>query len=124
MSAPARALQFARDLAEPDWSLSVPVPAKRTISKLLAAVEGTLALHKPIKVYDECECPDGTHPDEYEYIDCEDYAGCENTFSHEACETCCTEGDYISEWCSDHHDHKGHRCPTVEAIEKALEANP
>lgn len=31
--------QFARDLADPKWSLSVPGPAKDSIRQLLAAVE-------------------------------------------------------------------------------------
>jgi hypothetical protein len=35
----ARALQFAKDLAEPDWSLSVPKVAKDNIRKLLAIIE-------------------------------------------------------------------------------------
>ena len=34
-----RTLMFARDLADPDWSLSVPKPAKDTIRKLLAIIE-------------------------------------------------------------------------------------
>lgn len=35
----ARTLQFAKDLAEPDWSLSVPNVAKDNIRKLLAIIE-------------------------------------------------------------------------------------
>ncbi|UOK18367.1 hypothetical protein SEA_BRUHMOMENT_51 [Arthrobacter phage BruhMoment] len=34
-----RTLSFARDLAHPDWSLSVPPVAKDTITKLLAEIE-------------------------------------------------------------------------------------
>ncbi len=34
-----RTLIFARDLADPDWSLSVPKPAKDVIRKLVAALE-------------------------------------------------------------------------------------
>jgi hypothetical protein len=48
MSNTNRALAFAKDLAEPDWSLSVPVPAKRCIAKLLAAVEAVRTFHRPI----------------------------------------------------------------------------
>ncbi|AYN55823.1 hypothetical protein PP635_gp44 [Arthrobacter phage Auxilium] len=91
--------------------------------KQQAAMDAVRALHRPINVYDECECPDGTHPEEYDYIDCEDYVGCENSFSHYACEVCCTANDYITEWCSDTHDHtteSGCLCPTI----RALEANP
>ncbi|CAH0255875.1 hypothetical protein SRABI83_03242 [Arthrobacter sp. Bi83] len=89
---------------------------------LLAAIDAVIALHRPIKVYDECECPEGTHPEDYEWIDCEDYNGCENSFTHYACEECCTSFDYISEACSDHHTHskdEGHRCPTIKALEAA-----
>jgi hypothetical protein len=35
----ARALQFAKDLADPDWSLSVPKVAKDNIRRLLAIIE-------------------------------------------------------------------------------------
>lgn len=88
--------------------------------KQQAAIDDVRALHSPINVYDECECPDGTHPEEYDYIDCEDYVGCENSFSHYACEVCCTANDYITEWCSDTHDHtteSGCLCPTIRALE-------
>ena len=38
-----RTLTFARDLADPDWSLSVPRPAKVVIANLSAAVEAVLS---------------------------------------------------------------------------------
>jgi hypothetical protein len=37
----ARTLQFAKDLADPDWSLSVPKVAKDNIRKLLAIIEAS-----------------------------------------------------------------------------------
>lgn len=88
--------------------------------KAADAIEAVLALHKPIKVYNECDCPDGTHPEEYEWIDCEDYVGCENSFSHYACEECCTAWDNITEGCSETHSHAralDTRCPTVAALQ-------
>jgi len=32
-------LRFAKDLADPDWCLSVPVTAKTVIAKLVAIIE-------------------------------------------------------------------------------------
>lgn len=32
-------LRFAKDLADPDWSLSVPMPVKRVIRKLVDIIE-------------------------------------------------------------------------------------
>lgn len=100
--------------------------APKDIAALLAVVrsqqakiERVWSIHKPIKVYDECECPDGTHPDEYEWIDCEDYNGCEYSFRHWACEECCTDGDYITETCTENHRHgkfDAQRCPTIAAL--------
>ncbi|MGN7250093.1 hypothetical protein [Arthrobacter sp. SAFR-014] len=37
----ARVLRFAKDLADPDWSLSVPRPAKDTIAKLVDIIEAS-----------------------------------------------------------------------------------
>ena len=39
MSARDDLLRFAKDLADPDWSLSVPKPAKDVIGKLVAIIE-------------------------------------------------------------------------------------
>jgi len=114
VTAPTRALQFARDLAEPDWSLSVPVPAKRSIAKLLAAVDATLALHKEDAIY---ECDDNGFPQTED----------ESKFVRNICGTCSDssvtenldDGNYDI---SGEYGEVGWPCPTVEAINKALEA--
>lgn len=97
--------------------------ASTDITRLIAAIEGTFALHKPAKIYDECECPEGTHPDDYDYIDCDSYAGCENSLIAIGCEECCVHGDYLSEACGESHTHTldpETRCPTVAALSEAL----
>lgn len=40
------ALAHAKNLADPDWCLSVPVEAKRVIGSLLAAVEAVREVHE------------------------------------------------------------------------------
>lgn len=83
-------------------------------------LDQVLALHRPAKIYNECECPAGTHPDDYDYIDCEDYVGCENSLSGIGCEECCV-GSWgsLTEDCSDDHSHgksPNERCRTVKLI--------
>jgi hypothetical protein len=92
----------------------------RKAHEALARVE---ALHRPAKIYDECECPEGTHPDEYDYIDCDSYAGCENSLIAIGCEECCVDGDGLSERCGDSHTHTldpDTRCQTVTALRAAV----
>jgi hypothetical protein len=93
------------------------------MNRLTGALEAVLAKHSPAKIYDECECPDGTHPEDYDYIDCDDYVGCENSLTGIGCEECCIDGDYLSQACGESHSHTldaEKRCPTVAAIENAL----
>lgn len=81
-------------------------------------------LHKPIKIYAECECPEGTHPDDYDYIDCDQYVGCHNSLVAVGCQECCSDGESITERCWDAHKHgmnPKERCATIAAITTATE---
>jgi hypothetical protein len=44
-----RLINWARGLADPDWCLSVPKPAKQAMTQLLATLEAVSALHQPVK---------------------------------------------------------------------------
>ena len=91
-------------------------------ARLLAAVKAVAALHKPYAICDPCECTD--HPEEYEYIDCGEYNGCEQTITGWACGECCSDAMWFNtEECATNHRHtmnKDERCPTVSAVESAL----
>ena len=91
-------------------------------ARLLAAVKAVEALHKPYAICDPCECTD--HPEEYEYIDCGEYNGCERTITAWACGECCSDAMWFNtEECATNHRHtmnKDERCPTVSAVEAAL----
>ncbi|MDQ0735299.1 hypothetical protein [Arthrobacter agilis] len=97
--------------------------ARTDVPKLVSALEAVLAEHRKVSIYDECECPDGTHPEDYDYIDCQDYAGCHNSITGIGCEECCVHGDYLTEACGESHSHTTdatQRCATVKAITEAL----
>lgn len=97
--------------------------------QLATAVRAVKDIHKPVPFYDECDCAEGVHPDEYEYIDTGDYIACPASFTGYGCEACCTSNDYSTEDCP--HGGGAHTeqdsskcCPTMEAITNALEPTP
>ena len=82
-----------------------------------AKVAGGLALHKPTRVYDECD-HDPEH--ECEPIEVYDYMGCSESVIGWACETCCYDDDSPIEGCPHGADHRDvpreHACPTAAAL--------
>ena len=95
------------------------------IEALGAAIEAIEKLHKIYFICDECDCPEGTHPDDYEFIDCADYNGCENSILGIACGECCADSaGYHTEYCADSHRHtmdESDRCDTIKALRRALD---
>lgn len=85
----------------------------------LAAIrERVAALHRPIRVYDECE-----HDEDHgcEPVEVYDYMGCSESVIGWACETCCYEhGEYPREDCPHGADHQdvteAESCPTLAAL--------
>lgn len=73
-----------------------------------------LELHRPVRVYDECE---HTLDHGCKRIEVYDYVGCDESFSGWACSKCCYDGEYPLE-CCDHGsaNHSGidfdHACRT------------
>jgi hypothetical protein len=84
-----------------------------------AAIERVRELHRPIGVWDECDCVDpevgdGKHSDI-------DEVGVTCNKIHDVCRTCCTDDGYQTETCCFTHDHTApgacYPCPTIRAID-------
>ena len=89
---------------------------------LAAAVERVRALHRPVGIYDECECSDEAKAEGHE--DVED-VGLTCNRMYTVCAECCRDDVYQTEDCASYHDHKpdeAHHCPTIRALDES-EAN-
>lgn len=86
----------------------------------LAPIE---ALHRPIRVYDECE-HDEDHGCEPVYV--YDYIGCSESVIGWACAACCYDDEYPREDCPHGATHSGieraNSCPTHTALAEARQA--
>ena len=84
---------------------------------LAAAVERVRALHRPVGIYDECECSDEAKAEGHE--DVEDIGlTCNRMYT--VCAECCRDDVYQTEDCASYHDHKpdeAHHCPTIRALD-------
>jgi hypothetical protein len=93
--------------------------------RLVAALRAVEALHKPMRIYDEC---DHSHEEnDPDVVDTGEFLTCEQMYLYSICRSCCVESDDYpeqAEWCFDKHDHGTDLppCPTVTAIRDALEA--
>ena len=83
---------------------------------LAAAVARVRALHRPVGIYDECECSDEAKAEGHE--DVEDIGlTCNRIYT--VCAECCRDDVYQTEDCASYHDHKpdeAHHCPTIRAL--------
>ena len=87
--------------------------------KLQVTIEKIREIHRPIRVYDECEC-DLKNDDDHEQIELLDYTACRKSFIGWACESCCYDDEYPLENCPHgavHHDVlEEDSCPTNQAL--------
>lgn len=97
------------------------------IPALLAAVEAVLALHKPFRIYEECEhahaYDGGTEGEWSAVVDCGDFLTCEDGYLYTICRECCGEGALGNqrEECASGHDHSQcWPCSTAAAISAEL----
>lgn len=93
--------------------------ASTAMPALLTAVQAVLDLHRPFRVYDECECTDEQKDDGY-HVEVNDIGlTCNHIYT--VCGECCTDDEYVTEACS-YHDHREGEpiCRTVKAIRDAL----
>lgn len=88
-----------------------------------ARIEAVKAIHKPFKVFDECDHDHGDEPaDESPGATVVDVDGIGLTCNHmySICTACCTD-DGQTEYCADGHDHGRGKpiCPTTAALENS-----
>ena len=84
---------------------------------LAAAVERVRALHRPVGIYDECECSDEAKAEGHEDVE-EVGLTCNRMYT--VCAECCRDDVYQTEDCANYHDHKpdeAHHCPTIRALD-------
>lgn len=85
--------------------------------KLAAQVERVRKQHRPVGIYDECDCPDEAksvgHVDVY-------VIGLTCNKLYDICAECCRDDVYQTETCADYHEHKlgeTHHCPTINTLD-------
>lgn len=127
---PGEPIDLADLLAEPDRTtadLAVAADVARErdqeVERLRKVAEAVEALHRPIRVYDECD-----HDDcQAEQIEVCDYTACADSVIGWGCESCCYDEDYPIEDCPHGADHRGvsedDSCPTHAAV-RALQEGP
>jgi hypothetical protein len=98
-----------------------PGQLPKTDSDRVAAVR---KLHKPFRIYEECDHDADDHEDtDVDLIECDDFTTCEAGYTHSICTECCT-----TEWagirqqtedCADAHRHDDARplCVTIAALD-------
>ena len=90
--------------------------------RLVEAVARVRALHRPVGIYDECECSDEAKAGGHE--DVEDIGlTCNRMYT--VCAECCRDDVYQTEDCANYHDHKpdeAHHCPTIRALDEEADA--
>lgn len=102
------------------YGLALAAAAVNALPELLDAAEAlerVRALHRPIGIWDECDCPDEAK-DDHTHVEIEDVGNTCNKVAV-ACEECCTDGGFLTEDCSVYHHHTldGPRCATAAIIE-------
>ena len=89
---------------------------------LAAKVERVRALHRPVGIYDECECSDEAKTEGHEDVE-EVGLTCNRMYT--VCAECCRDDVYQTEDCANYHDHKpdeAHHCPTIRALDGGAES--
>lgn len=111
-------LQAELDRTTADLAVAAEVARERgqEVERLRKVAEAVEALHRPIRVYDECD-----HDDcQAEQIEVCDYMACADSVIGWGCESCCYDEDYPIEDCPHGADHRGvskdDSCPTHAAV--------
>ena len=125
------AATHSEDITTPDgdgdWdvieSRLAEVPALLAERDALAAkLDAVRALHRPVGIYDECECSDEAKAEGHE--DVEDIGlTCNRMYT--VCAECCRDDVYQTEDCANYHDHEpdeAHHCPTIRALDGGAES--
>ncbi len=123
-------IQIAADLHQGDDGLTdarLIVAAVNALPALLRAaaerdalrakLDAVRTLHRPVGIYDECECPDEAKGVGHEDVD-EVGLTCNRIYT--VCAECCRDDVYQTEDCAVYHDHdpdEAHHCPTIRALD-------
>ena len=89
---------------------------------LAAKLAEVRALHRPVGIYDECECSDEAKTEGHEDVE-EVGLTCNRMYT--VCAECCRDDVYQTEDCANYHDHKpdeAHHCPTIRALDGGAES--
>ena len=118
----------ANEMAWDEWTTAISEAADALLDAaaerdaLAATVERVRALHRPVGIYDECECSDEAKAEGHE--DVEDIGlTCNRMYT--VCAECCRDDVYQTEDCASYHDHKpdeAHHCPTIRALDEEADA--
>ena len=109
-------------IAEAINALPALLDAAAERDALAATVERVRALHRPVGIYDECECPDEAKSEGHEDVE-EVGLTCNRMYT--VCAECCRDDVYQTEDCANYHDHKpdeAHHCPTIRALDEEADA--
>ena len=93
------------------------------VPRLLAALDAVLRLHRPHRIYDECE---HEHTEDEvragTAVDAGEFFACEESFERVVCRHCCAADGYgqTEDCATDHAADECWPCPTAQAITRAL----
>ena len=98
-------------------SLPALLAASAERDALAAKLDAVRALHRPVGIYDECECSDEAKAEGHEDVE-EVGLTCNRMYT--VCAECCRDDVYQTEDCANYHDHKpdeAHHCPTIRVLD-------
>ncbi|WP_454232185.1 hypothetical protein [Mycolicibacterium fortuitum] len=92
---------------------------KQLAERQTQALNKVREIHKPFKIYGECDCTDVEQGDEQTHVDVEEVGRTCNLL-YQICQSCCLDGDSQSEDCACGHDHGPGKpiCPTIRALDQ------
>ena len=96
--------------------------ARAEVERLSAQLNAVRALHRPVGIYDECECSAEAKAEGHEDVE-EVGLTCNRMYT--VCAECCRDDVYQTEGCASYHDHKpdeAHHCPTIRALDEEADA--
>ena len=118
----------SNEMAWDGWTVAISEAAEDLFDAaaerdaLAAKLGAVRALHRPVGIYDECECSDEAKAEGHEDVE-EVGLTCNRMYT--VCAECCRDDVYQTEDCANYHDHKpdeAHHCPTIRALDES-EAN-
>ena len=116
------AAHYPTSVVVPTRTLLALLDAAGERDALAAKLDAVRALHRPVGIYDECECSDEAKAEGHEDVE-EVGLTCNRMYT--VCAECCRDDVYQTEDCANYHDHKpdeAHHCPTIRALDGGAES--